>query len=30
MPQSVNMMDIKGSDRQVAAAIERYYAYDGW
>jgi hypothetical protein len=29
LPPSVDMMEIKGSDRQVAAAVERFYVNDG-
>jgi hypothetical protein len=28
-PQPVNMMEIRGTDKDVAAAIERLYACDG-
>lgn len=29
VPRSIDMMGIRGSDREVAAAIEQFYAYDG-
>ena len=29
VPPSVDMTEIKGSDKQVAAAIDRFYANDG-
>jgi len=29
MPQSVDMTEIRGTDREVAAAIDRLYANDG-